>query len=451
MGGASQFDSADGADTITAGNGAVTIFGAAGKDIITTGTGKAVINGGLDADSITVGAGDVSVNGGAGNDTVAMDHAALTSKDTISGDKGTDVLQLVATNAAVTDAAFTGISNIETVEILGDGANLTVSTKFSASGISAITNKATTNAVLVNASSATSDLAITSTSVNLADTLRGGSGADTLSTGALGAVELTGGKGIDQFTTLSATNGVTITDFGTSSTTDTFNLTSASGTVGITVKSDFTATSSHINSATGVVTLTPDGAGVDINLTSSAGSKGFTIATGTNDGGTKSSLVGSQFSDLITATPSGSTITGGKGLDTVTGAAGADIVKMSVGDSVAATGATLATAGTLADNDVITFANGVDFISTFVTANDDIDLATAGATKLTNAAVTLVIGTNYIIDGTISGSNKIFTTTVGGADSLLFTATGTNLGAAASFGTNAVFSDNGVINTGDIV
>jgi Ca2+-binding RTX toxin-like protein len=451
MGGASQFDSADGADTIVAGNGAVTIFGAAGKDNITTGTGKAVINGGLDADSITVGAGDVSINGGAGNDTVDMDHAALTSKDTISGDKGTDVLQLTAFDGAVTDAAFTGVSNFETVEIVGAGVGggLTVGTKFSASGVSAILNKATTTATLINASAATSDLAITSTSVNLADTLRGGSGADTLSTGALGQVEMTGGKGIDQFISLSTTGTVSITDFGASSTTDTFNLTSASGTVAIAVKSDFTATSSHINSAAGAVTLTPDGVGVDINLTSSAGTKGFVIATGINDGGTKSLLTGSKFSDTITATPSGSTMTGGKGADVVAGAAGADILKMSVGDSLAATGVTLATAGTLADGDTFTFANGVDQVATFVSASDDFDFATAGATELTNAAQTLVIGTNYIMDGTITGN--VFARLAAGADSMLFTATGTNLGLAASFGTNAVFSDNGLIQTGDIV
>ena len=263
---------------------------------------------------------------------------------------------------------------------------------------------------------------------------------------------MTGGKGVDQFNVTSAQT-VAITDLNTNSQTDTFNLTSTAAAVNITVKKDFTATTSHINNAGGTVTLTPDGAGTDINLTNALGDTGYTIAAGTNVASTKSILTGSKNNDSITAAASGSTITGGKGIDTVVGGAGTDTFVQTVGDSAAATATNLA-ADTLTANCTITFGNKVDLLTTFTTTTDKIDLASASATPLqaTNNVNSLTIGNNYIIRGALVVNTGVFTQDDGGNDYLLFTAAGTTLnGQASAFGTNAIIGQARAIAGTDII
>jgi hypothetical protein len=265
---------------------------------------------------------------------------------------------------------------------------------------------------------------------------------------------MTGGKGIDQFVGQSDQPS-TITDFGTNSQTDTFNLTSASNTVGITVLSDFTASSSHVNNSGGVVTLTTSGAGVDLNLSASAGTKGFTVATGSADGGVKNAIVGSKFDDSITATAAGSTITGGKGADALTGAAGIDTFNQTAGDTTAATATNLA-ADTLTAGFTLTFNSGVDILTTFVSGTDKINLSAAAATTLAagDAINALTIGANHIIRGAIAsvGNVDTFTQADAGADYMLFTAAGTTLNAQASaFGTNVIIGDGSAIVSADVI
>ena len=443
-GGSSEYDAADGKDTITVnGNGKATIFAGGGADTLELkGTGKSVVNGGKGKDKITYsGVADVSAKAGADDDTVVMDDALLTKKDTISGDKGTDVLELTTIGAAIADEDFTGITNFETLNFTGAGADSTVTldSKFGASGISKIESKLTAGKLTINASKVKANLTLISGDADLDDDFTGGDGNDTLNTGKDGEVNLTGGKGVDQFVVASGKT-VDILDFGTNNQADTFNLTSTAAAVNITAKGDLNATSSHTNNAGGTVTITPDGAGVDVNLTNAGGSKGFTIAEAKNPSGANT-LIGSKFVDNITASTAGSKITAGKGQDQVTLGAAADTVKMSAGDSTAATATTFA--DTLANGntldikaDTIT-AGGVKFAS----GVDKLDLAKPNnLTTLANGSdvTKLTTGNNYQIRGDFAGN--VFTVAAAGADTLVFTATGTDIsvGNHANTGTSAL-------------
>ena len=115
-GGSSQFDSADGADSITATNGAVSNFGAAGADTISVGTGKSVA---VVVPTVTTSLLLVIIPFCGGNDTVTMDDGALTKLDTLSGEAGTDVLEITTLGAALADEDFTAVTGFEEFEVTG--------------------------------------------------------------------------------------------------------------------------------------------------------------------------------------------------------------------------------------------------------------------------------------------------------------------------------------------
>ena len=116
------------AEIVPAGPDAVGKFdvtGGAGDDIITGGAGDDTLTGGAGGDQLTAGLGADKLYGGANDDTFVL-AANLTSADTIDGGAGTgDKLQA---NAGLIDAAFTKVTNVEILQLLGAAATTTLDT-----------------------------------------------------------------------------------------------------------------------------------------------------------------------------------------------------------------------------------------------------------------------------------------------------------------------------------
>ncbi|MDB5456078.1 MAG: hypothetical protein JWP92_1663, partial [Caulobacter sp.] len=159
-----------------------------GVDVIITGLGSDIINAGGGANVVTSTGGSDAITTGAGADVIVLGNS-LTAADTISAGAGADVLRV---NGALVDAAFGGVTGVETLDLNG-AATVTIGAAASAAGIAAVTNSGDA-AITVDASAYTT--AITLTGGAAADTLIGGAGADVLSGGA-GVDTLNGGAGAD--------------------------------------------------------------------------------------------------------------------------------------------------------------------------------------------------------------------------------------------------------------
>ncbi len=146
------------------------IFGFDGADLIDGKAGNDVIYGGVGDDSITGGAGNDSITGGAGADTFNVDSGTDTITDFLSG---YDLL------------------------VISSGATAHVYASTVATGTSAITYNAVTNAGMLYVDGAT--LSDGTTDVTGAETITGSAGADSI-TGGAGADNITGGGGIDSIT-----------------------------------------------------------------------------------------------------------------------------------------------------------------------------------------------------------------------------------------------------------
>ena len=248
------------------------VDGGSGDDDLTSNGGNDSIYGKAGADTITLPAnatatGNVFVLGGADDDTIELDTQGLTYLDTIKGEVGSDKI-LVTTQDTSFDMsvlnsddskAFDNISSIETFGIkyeLADSSSFKLSSAAQSSGIRTIDNSGATgdggavDVLTVDISAFTSSAStnlIGSDSTAIRDSLIGGSGNDTLSTGSgtgTGGDVLFGGAGTDKFV-ISASGAVTtVSDLNTG---ETFEVDTTADSAHIDVKTDFVATSATFN------------------------------------------------------------------------------------------------------------------------------------------------------------------------------------------------------------
>ena len=188
------------------------------ENVTLTGNGDNYVVGSATANTITLSAtGADIVDTGAGNDIiVAASGGYITTADILTGGAGTDALHI--TNVAGANAAVDDIATIESIVIL-DGvaaADSTVTLTFTSANTAALTIDAT-----ALEAGEVFTLVATDAEVNGALTVKGGSGADIISTGT-GADIITGGAGNDSITSglgADIINGGTGTDTYISSTT----------------------------------------------------------------------------------------------------------------------------------------------------------------------------------------------------------------------------------------
>lgn len=165
---------------------------------------------------------------GDGDDTFAVSNVAfLSATDVLKGGAGSDTLQFTsAADSTVTVAQLAGVSSVENISVATDaggnysitlndavvGAQITSGNTFSVSRAAGDTNSATLK-VDGSAVSSAYKLSISGQAdATSSQTLIGGGGDDTITTG-LGADSLTGGAGNDTFVLLQVGSGYRITDF----------------------------------------------------------------------------------------------------------------------------------------------------------------------------------------------------------------------------------------------
>lgn len=186
------------------------IIGGMAGDSITlgnTGAVASVVDAGGGDDTIvgTVGTVNDTLSGGTGADTFTM-AGNLAAGDIIDGGAGSDTLTFTDTGAANTD--LNGVTNVETITI-GDAATSVVTLDtLIASGATLTVNVAaalTNRTVNFDASAETDGvLSYTLNSGSGAQTVIGGSGADTISVTTSGNTTITGGGGADSITAAAA-------------------------------------------------------------------------------------------------------------------------------------------------------------------------------------------------------------------------------------------------------
>jgi Ca2+-binding RTX toxin-like protein len=269
----------EGADTYTSpvGNYIINAFG--GVNTITTGVGNSTINAGNDANTITTGAGNNTVNLGNGINTITMGIGNAT----INAGSGANT---------ITTGATPGGTNIITT---GDGIdNFTIAANVGGN-----------------------------------TTIRAGGGANIFVIGA-GDSDLTGGSGIDTITTgagntiIHAGDGANIITTGAGI----GMVTAGSGADTITMGATPTGAGiSTVNAGDGDNIITTGIGKYDI--TTGSGADSITIGAGASD----STINAGAGDDTITSNGGADTITGGAGNDTMTGGAGADVFKWSLAET----------------------------------------------------------------------------------------------------------------------
>ena len=383
--GNNTINAGDGNNNVTAGNGNNTITTGSGNDTIVSGTGLSNISAGNGTNSITIGNANSTVVGGTGSDTVTynlstnvyanidtgfagtslgtaqanrlldIDHLTGGSgNDTLIGNSGDNILRGGAGNDSIfggggNDTIYGG-SGADTIDggtgnntavytssvlvSLTDGLLRTSTTNGDVLGSGTIVNggiagRATSGSTASDEAfgdilSNIQNLSVEGSGAsylignNQANVLTGGSGNDTLegigNAIGLGGDTLNGGSGTDTVTYIHATAGVK----------------ASLGATGLTGDALTAANAAGITANTGTIT-------------------GFETDTFISI----ENLTGTQFSDVLVANNSGSTLRGGAGNDTLIGGVGNDVLDGGDGNDViyAAQGRDTVTAG--AGNDTI--------------------------------------------------------------------------------------------------
>jgi len=368
---------------------------------------------------------------GAGN-TVTFTTPTLTAmqKLTLGGEFNYAIGSNGATRLATLDASnATGTVNV-------DASASTVNFTATVSGAAAVTlTGGSGNDVL--------------TGTSFADSLTGGDGADSVTAGAgddivsggRGADTLAGGDGTDtaDFTGLNGvfdvgggvvSSGIAV-NLGTTAVTAAnvraYTVIEGAGTTAAALSTGLANLSSgtavYIGAETGAASGVSLVSGViDTlsgfeNVTGSAGSDVIIGSSGAN------SISGAAGLDYIDGGAGNDTINAGTGADYVIGGAGTDTIVMAAGDSIARTAETITEALTVA-GETITFGNGVDQISGFVSGTDTLDVATAAnytAVAIGADVRTLTVGNNFGLRGDFVAATGVFTLSATGADTLVFT------------------------------
>ena len=369
------------------------------------------------------------LDGGLGNDTL---YGGL-GDDTLTGGAGSDTFYVDSGSDTITDL---GVGNVADVLIVSSGATATATATGNFTATSGTVNAGTAS---INASGHTVDLttvtgtngwtitnsgsAATLTGSTFSDSITGGASSD-LIIGGDGNDTITGGAGNDTLT-----GGAGSDTFNVDSSTDTITDLGAGGVADIlvvstnakaiaTVTGTFVPTSATSNS--GIANINASGHTVD--LTAVTGTNGWTIT----NSGAAASISGSTAADTITGGTGNDTITGGAGNDTLTGGAGSDTFNVDSGtDTITDLGA-----GGVADILVVSANNAKaiatitgTFVPTSATSNSGTASINANGNTVDLTAVTGTNGwtiTNSGAAASISGSTAADTITGGtGNDSLV--------------------------------
>ncbi|RAU20407.1 hypothetical protein CU669_18670 [Paramagnetospirillum kuznetsovii] len=157
-------------------NGSTTVIGGSGADVLHAGYGVV-----LDAGT----GGDDTLIGYASGSTTFKLHNGLTSADTVTGGAGYD--NLVLDGGTVADSAFSHVTGVETVSLVGAGTLTLGSIANGSAGIVTIDGSGSSGKLVINT---VADASVT--------TIVGGGGNDTISAGT-GGDTVTGGAGADTF------------------------------------------------------------------------------------------------------------------------------------------------------------------------------------------------------------------------------------------------------------
>lgn len=299
--------------------------------------------------------------------------------------------------------------------------------------------------------------------LSVGSTIRGGADDDLIRVGSLSSATVNGNKGSD---TVSVTGIMSNARVFGGSENDVVNIAAAmrnsraNGSDG--------SDTMNINAGTTMVDSTVfGGAGNDFinaqfndNNLSVSGDNGndvvsfATAAFGTADGD-NSIVTGSGNDEVLLATIATATADGDNFINTGTGAdvivfgpgstAGANTVVFNRGDSVASTANTVSAAATVANNQTITFLNGVDKISGFTSGVDavDIDFVDNVFNNLNGDAVTDVLSSTGVFEirGDLAGNT--FTVDNVGPSHFLYIVGGGNqtIANAVNSSTNIFISD----------
>ena len=309
---------------------------------LTGGSGNDSITGGALADSITAGTGADTVVGGAGADTIVGGAGA----DSFVGGDGTDTLDMNYT------LAIDGGSVISTGYVINIGS-------------SAVT------ATVVNAATATGDMATDSTTVAAGtvailtgtpttgstriDTVSGfeniiGSSGEDYIIGSSSANEITALGGLDIIFAGSGDDNINVT-VGTDANTDVINGEAGTDTLVITTALTYTQATDASLQTVEQITL---------------GATASVVLTGQTDGFT---ITGGSGINSIAASSIADTITDGAGADLIAGAAGADVITL----------ATDAAADSIVFGNVTTLTAGADLAFGALSGSDTITGFTGGA------------------------------------------------------------------------
>ena len=495
---ATTLDGGAGNDTLFGGTGADTLTGGTGIDNITGGGGNDVVTGGEGNDIITMAAGTINVDGGAGDDTVNTGAVAnMSVGDILSGGEGIDTLHV--TGAMPADGSASGITGFERFQQSTDNAISNMAVFAANAGFTTLTGNAA-RSVFTNVNAAVTQLEMngnTTTSYSMARltdgltdtidvettantsmgtlalggeetiTIDAADGTLTLTTGLTStntkSITVTGDNAVD----LSVADGVNIATVDVSAMTAAFTAEFQASIVPLTVTGSTAAHVLDVNTGAGADNVTGSTAGDTIDLnngndTANGNAGGDTInGNGGNDtingGAGDDTIDGGSGNDIISSGTGTDGITGGAGGDSFTGGTGVETyVQATVGSSIAPSAKSTADAGNFAAGDTLTFANGVDVITSFSTttgaagtaASDDKINGAGGA-----ALPTTLIGKAENDFNTTGGALDFIVSGAWDAATATFTMTSDDLGPDSLFAhsTNAGVSDDIMSNTNIII
>jgi hypothetical protein len=268
--------------------------------------------------------------GAAGVETITMQGTQFDSDDTIDGGAGTDIIELTE-SSYVTDAAFTNVTNVETLKLADGTHKLTLGSLAEAAGIVTIDTSVVTENLNIDISGTSGNIALTGQGG--ADTLVMGQGDNVVSSGAgddiikvssanlTAADDIDGEGGNDTLVLTTAINESTDSIFAQVDNIETLQLANfADQEVTLHADNDFTKVDGSKLGGTNAVTIDVSATAGDLEIISKGGddvivtgdtsAKSYTIDSGRGD-----DLL--QFSDASAITSANDDIDGGDGTDTL--------------------------------------------------------------------------------------------------------------------------------------
>jgi Ca2+-binding RTX toxin-like protein len=401
-----------GNDTLKGAEGDDIIYGDSGDDIIDGGSGSDRLYGGSGSDKITFSLIDHVADGGSGSDTLFISETSNSRPISVSFQNATiisgtnftfsapnilnfEALEVaVENNLNVTDAADT----LSLILSSGDDNVQSYATKIliqTGSGTDTVTKHQGGGVIDTGADDDTVNLVLSGEIQVLLgdgddiikisgffDTLTGGADSDTL---------IITENWMYPQTTVSLEYGAIFSDF---------------------ISPDPTEYEMSLKE---IENITYEG-DLDINLI------GDEIANVLNGGTSDDNLFGNAGNDSIYGGEGADFIDGGAGADAIFGGLGDDSFVQSLGDSIASTAQTIATSGSIAAGDSITFDNGLDIYGDFEAGNPDetIDTTNSGMGLLSiigQDELSLTDNALIFASGTYETNTKVFTISVDGAGS----------------------------------